>query len=322
MSAQPVANDMPVPNDTRRAIIEEADGTAYRTLWRAHTVALSVGGAAHGDFAAHSIATSPAAVVPGALYFAHGELDAAAALARGAVGVVSTLPARGAHVLVDDIDEALAKLARAARNRARATIIAEAGFSCGSAPAALYDALDRASRGLAYAPDVEEGLHAGMAGLAADRSYALFGVSADDSIESLRPHLFVGGREMSRAEGIRAGAALQRGGAAVLPADHPDFACWRAAALDVGAQVYGYGRKASSDICLLDAVRGSDGGWLVTAEMMGQRMCYALGDHFGDACASLAVLGAMRAAGASLGCAALALQPACDEVPGKRAAAM
>lgn len=302
MSAQPV------PTATRRAIIEESDGTAYRSLWRAHTVALSVGGEAHGDFAAHSVATVPAKVLPGALYFAHGEVDAAAAQARGAVGIVTTRPVRGAHVLVDDVEAALAQLARAARNRARATIIAHAGLAGSAAPLTLLDALDRASRGFAYAGDSSEALVTGLAGLAADRSYALFAIDSLDSIEVLRPHLFIGGRQTDRAEGIRAGASLQPGGAAVLPADHPDFAAWRAAALDAGAQVFGYGRKPSSDICLLDAVRSGDRGWLVTAEMMGHRLCYALDDGFGDACGSLAVLGAMRAAGASLGCAALALQ--------------
>lgn len=306
MSAQPV------PNDTRRAIIEEADGTAYRTLWRAHTVALSVGGEAHGDFAAHSVAVNPARVLPGALYFARGEIDAVAALARGAVGLVSTRPVRGAHVLVADIDEALARLARAARNRARATVLAHAGFSGVAIPDALFVALDRASRGLAFAPDLADGLDTGIAGLAADRSHAIFAIDAAPTIERLRPHIFVGGRDLPREDGIRAGSALLAGGAAVLPADHVDFACWRAAALDAGAQVFGYGRKASADVCLLDAVRGSD-SWLVTAEMMGQRLCFALSDAVvtgsgGDVGAALAVFGAMRASGASLGCAAMALQ--------------
>ncbi|WP_156500466.1 hypothetical protein [Croceicoccus bisphenolivorans] len=309
MSAQPASNDMPVPNDTRRAIIEEAEGTAYRTLWRAHTVALSVGGIAHGDFAAHSIAMSPAKVVPGALYFARGEVDAVAALARGAVGVVSTRPVRGPHVLVDDIDDALARLARAGRNRARATIIAHAGFTLSTVPDALFASLDKASRGLAFAPCPEDCVDAGLAGLAADRSHAIFAIDHAPQIDRLRPHIFIGGRDLDRNEGLRAGGALQSGGAAVLSADHPDFACWRAAALDAGAQVYGYGRKASADICLLDSVRCGSTGWLVTAEMMGQRMCFALDDGFGEACASLAVLGAMRAAGASLGCAALVMQP-------------
>ncbi|HEX2795047.1 MAG TPA: hypothetical protein VHN58_11525 [Croceicoccus sp.] len=303
MSAQPV------PNETRRAIIEESEGTAYRTLWRAHTVALSVGGVAHGDFAAHSIAMSPAKVIPGGLYFARGELDAAAALARGAVGVVSTRPVRGPHILVADIDEALARLARAARNRARATVIAHAGFACGGVHTALGAALDGATRGLAYVPSCEDGLDPALAGLAADRAHAIFAIGGVPTIDRLRPHLFVGGHLLNRAEGIRASGSLMAGGAAVLPADHPDFACWRAAALDMGAQVYGYGRKASADICLLDAVGGFGGGWLVTAEMMGQRLCFALDDAYGDPCAALAVFGAMRAAGASLGSAALVMQP-------------
>lgn len=309
MSAQAATNDMPVPSQIRRQIIEESEGTAYRTLWRAHTVALSVGGVAHGDFAAHSIAMSPARVLPGALYFARGEIDAVAALARGAVGVVSTRPVRGAHVLVDDIDAALARLARAARNRARATIVAHAGFTDDAVPGAMIDALDRASRGLAYAAAPEDGLDAGLAGLAADRSHAVFAIDGEDDVERLRPHLFVGGRELARDAGIRAGAALRAGGAAVLCADNPDFGAFRAAALDAGAQVFGYGRKASADICLLDAVRGVGGGWLITAEMLGQRMCFALDDAFGDAAAALAVFGAMRAAGVAPGTAALVMQP-------------
>ena len=304
----------PIPTATRLAIIEESDANAPRPLWRAHTVALSTGGEAHGDFAAESLALKLEDVRPGSLYFAKGEPDGAAAFKRGAAGMVSTVPVNAPHVLVADRDAALTRLAAAARNRARATIIALAGFDTRpDIPGALHGALGQASRGLAWSADMDHGLEAGLAGMAADRSYALFGLDGVTNVAPLRPHMMVGGPALESELGCRIAATLGEGGAAVLPADHCDFARWRATALDNGAQVYGFGRKASADIRLLDTVAVAGGALLITAELMGTRLCYSLPHGGIGASASLSIFGAMRAAGASLGAAALALSGSCRD---------
>lgn len=302
----------PVPAATRMAIIEESDAGGERPLWRAHTLALAADGTVHGDFQANHVAFTPGEVKRGSLYIAQGELDAMAALQNGAAGCLSAHRLRGPHVLVDDVHMALARIARASRNRSRATMTALAGFGeCSAIEAVLHDALNRASRGMAWRADTELGVAASLCRLAADRNHALFTLDNADDARALRPHLFVAGPNFNHDIGEAISATLQPGGAAVLPADSCDFAAWRAAALDAGAQVYGYGRKPSADIRLIDTVTLGDGTTLVTADMMGRAMCWSLAEGImgegGDAMNSLAIMGAMRAAGASLGAAALAL---------------
>jgi len=301
----------PVPDAMRMAIIEESDAGGERPLWRAHTLAMAADGTVHGDFAANHVAFTPGEVQRGSLYIAQGEVDAMAALQNGAVGCLSVHRLRGPHVLVDDIHLALARIARASRNRSRATMTALAGFAADSIiDTVLHDALDRASRGMAWSADAELGMAASLCTLAADRNHAIFTLDNADDARALRPHLFVSGPTLDHKVGESIAATLQAGGAAVLPADSCDFAAWRAAALDAGAQVYGYGRKPSADIRLIDTVTLDDGSVLVTADMMGRAMCWSLAEGLfeeGDALESLAIMGAMRAAGASLGAAALAL---------------
>ncbi len=301
----------PVPDATRMAIIEESDAGGERPLWRAHTLAMAADGTVHGDFAANHVAFAPGEVQRGSLYVAHGEIDAVAALQNGAAGCLSVHKLRGPHVLVDDLHMALARIARASRNRSRATMTALAGFGAGSMiDVVLHDALDRASRGMAWIADADLGMAASLCTLAADRNHALFTLDNADDARALRPHLFVSGSHLDHAVGEAISATLQQGGAAVLPADSCDFAAWRAAALDAGAQVYGYGRKPSADIRLIDTVTMEDGTTLVTADMMGRAMCWSLSEGLfedADVLDSLAIMGAMRACGASLGAAALAL---------------
>ena len=301
----------PVPDATRIAIIEDSDAGGDRPLWRAHTLAMATNGTVHGDFAASHVAFTPGEVQRGSLYVAQGEVDAMAALQNGAAGCLSVHRLRGPHVLVDDIHLALARIARASRNRSRATMTVLAGFAPDSLmDVVLHDALDRASRGMAWSADAELGMAASLCTLAADRNHAIFALDNVDDARALRPHLFISGPSLDLATGVGIAATLQHGGAAVLPADSCHFAAWRAAALDAGAQVYGYGRKPSADIRLVDTVTLDDGTTLVTADMMGRAMCWSLAEGLfkeSDALESLAVMGAMRAAGASLGAAALAL---------------
>ena len=316
----------PVPDATRIAIIEDSDAGGERPLWRAHTLAMATDGTVHGDFAASHVAFTPGEVQRGSLYVAQGEVDAMAALQNGAAGCLSVHRVRGPHVRVDDIHLALARIARASRNRSRATMTALAGFAPDTlVDVVLHDALDRASRGMAWSADAELGMAASLCTLAADRNHAIFTLDSVDDARALRPHLFISGPTLDHRTGEGIAATLQQGGAAVLPADSCDFAAWRAAALDAGAQVYGYGRKPSADIRLIDTVTLDDGTTLVTADMMGRAMCWSLAEGLfeeGDALESLAIMGAMRAGGASLGAAALALCGHVDQVEAPLAVAV
>jgi UDP-N-acetylmuramoyl-tripeptide--D-alanyl-D-alanine ligase len=101
---------------------------------------------------------------------------------------------------------------------------------------------------------------------------------------------------------------LEPGGTAVIPADGPHYERLREAALDAGAQVIGFGRSVHAEVRLLDAVAQTNGGSLVTAELGERRICYAIaepGEHW--VTNSLCVMAAVRALGADLGAAGLAL---------------
>jgi UDP-N-acetylmuramoyl-tripeptide--D-alanyl-D-alanine ligase len=98
------------------------------------------------------------------------------------------------------------------------------------------------------------------------------------------------------------------GGTAIIPADSPHFERLKARAENHGAKVVSFGRAPHADVRLLDAVAAPGGGSLVTADMGDRRLCYTIaepGDHW--VTNSLAVMAAVRAAGADLGTAGLAL---------------
>jgi UDP-N-acetylmuramoyl-tripeptide--D-alanyl-D-alanine ligase len=101
---------------------------------------------------------------------------------------------------------------------------------------------------------------------------------------------------------------LEPAGTAVLPIDSRHFPRLRDAAIHCGAQVLSFGKAAGADIRLLDAVPSANGGSLVTAALGERRLCYTVaepGEHW--VTNSLAVMGAVFAAGGDLGAAGLAL---------------
>jgi UDP-N-acetylmuramoyl-tripeptide--D-alanyl-D-alanine ligase len=114
-------------------------------------------------------------------------------------------------------------------------------------------------------------------------------------------------------EGIAAAKAeifggLLPGGTAVIPADSPQFEQLRDAALAAGASVLSFGRAAHADVRLLDVITDASGGSLVTASLLGERLCYTVaepGEHW--VANSACVMAAVRAAGGDLGAAGLAL---------------
>jgi UDP-N-acetylmuramoyl-tripeptide--D-alanyl-D-alanine ligase len=313
-------------------------------LWISAELAEACGGVASGPFQVSGVEIDSRDVVEGDLFFAlkgettdgHNFLEGA--FAKGAAAAVVDRKIAGNHILVPDVNEALGKLAQASRARTSSTsVILGVTGSVGktSVKEALYAALDRASHGRAHRSVKSYNNHVGvplsLARMPAGSQYGVFemGMNHAGEIDALtrqvRPHVAVittiapahienlGSEEAiadAKAEIFR---GLEPGGIAIIPADSPHFARLRAAALLVRAEVVSFGRADHADVRLLDAVPAPGGGSLVTIDMRGgpgegRRLCYTVaapGEHW--VTNSLAIMAAVRAAGADLGAAGLAL---------------
>jgi UDP-N-acetylmuramoyl-tripeptide--D-alanyl-D-alanine ligase len=296
-----------------------------------------MGGTASGDFQIAGVEIDSRDVAEGDLFFAlkgesmdgHRFIDAA--FAKGAAAVVVDRPIDGPHILVEDTMTALERLARAARERSAGKIIGVTG-SVGKTGVkeALFEALDRSSRGAAHRSVKSYNNHVGvplsLARMPARARFGIFEMGMNHAGEiaaltrQVRPDVAVittiapAHIEMLGSEEAIADAkgeifeALEAGGTAIIPADSPHFERLRAKVSLHAASVVSFGRAAHADVRLLDAVPAANGGSLVTADMGDRRLCYTVaapGDHW--VMNSLAVLAAVRAAGGDLGAAGLAL---------------
>lgn len=306
-------------------------------LWVSEALAKAMQGTASDRFQVSGVEIDSRDVMEGDLFFAlrgesmDGHRFVDAAFAKGATAAVVDRPVDGPHVLVKDTTRALQLLAKAARERTDATVIGVTG-SVGktSVKEALFAALDRSSRGRAHRSVKSYNNHVGvplsLARMPARTKYGVFemGMNHAGEIDALtrqvRPHVAVittiapahienlGSEEAIADAKAEIFAGLEAGGTAVIPADSPHFARLRAAAEKAGAKVVSFGRAASADVRLLDAVAAPGGGSLVTADMGDRRLCYTVaspGEHW--VTNSLAVMAAVRAAGGDLGAAGLAL---------------
>ena len=315
-------------------------------LWDADAIAHATGGRAFGDFAVAGVEIDSRDVVEGDLFFAlkgeamDGHRFIPGARLQGAVAVVTDRAVDGPHVLVGDTTAALHALGRAARERSQATIIGVTG-SVGKTGVkeAIFAALDRASRGpggLGTHRSVKSynnhvGVPLSLARMPARSRYGIFEMGMNHAGEiaaltrQVRPHIAVItaiapahienlGSEQAIAdakgeifEGLEATQGGP-GGVAIIPADSPFYARLRDKAQRHAGAVVSFGRAAHADVRLLDAVPAPGGGSLVTADLGDRRLCYSIaepGDHW--VINSLAVIAAVRAAGADLGAAGVAL---------------
>jgi UDP-N-acetylmuramoyl-tripeptide--D-alanyl-D-alanine ligase len=321
-------------------------------LWTAQAIAEATGGSASADFAVSGVEIDSRDALPGDLFFAlkgettdgHRFIDAARA--NGAMAAVTDRPVACPHVLVDDTFAALVALGAASRARSRAVIVGVTG-SVGKTGVkeAIFTALDRASRGGAHRSLKSYNNHVGvplsLARMPSRCRYGVFEMGMNHAGEiaaltrQVRPHIAVataiapahienlGSEEAiadAKGEIFEALEAIDgsAGGIAIIPADTPHYARLRARAEMHAAHVVSFGRADHADVRLLDAVPAAGGGSLVTAEMRGpvmgsRRLCFTVaepGDHW--VANSLAVMAAVRAAGADLGVAGVALA----ELPG------
>lgn len=306
-------------------------------LWTAQAIAEATGGMASGDFQVSGVEMDSRDVRPGDLFVAlrgeamdgHGFVEKA--FAAGAAAVLVDRPVDGPHVLVKDTTQALHALAHAARERAEAVRVGVTG-SVGKTGVkeAIFAALERSSRGHAHRSVRSYNNHVGvpltLARMPARSLYGVFemGMNHAGEIATLtrhvRPHVAVittiapahienlGSIEAIADAKAEIFQALEPGGTAVIPVDVPEFSRLLAAAEKAGARVLSFGRAAAADVRLLDAIPAANGGSLVTAQIADRRLCYTVaepGEHWISN--SLAVLGAVHAAGGDLGAAGLAL---------------
>ena len=317
----------------------EADDDIGLALWSADEIAAATGGTASGTFEVSGCATDSREVQPGDLFIAligaesDGHRFLEGAFARGAAAALVDRPVPWPHVLVESTTQALVDLGHAARaraDRAGAVIIGVTG-SAGKTGVkeALFAALDRGSRGRAHRSVKSYNNHVGVPlSLARTPPRTRFGVyemgmNHAGELAALtrlvRPHIaivttiapahighFAGEEAIAQAK-AEIFEGLEPGGTAIIPADNPHFALLREAAARHAGPVISFGRSASADARLLDAVPA-----LVTAAFSGQlgarKLCYTIaqpGAHWVDN--SLAVMAAVAAAGGDLGSAGLAL---------------
>jgi UDP-N-acetylmuramoyl-tripeptide--D-alanyl-D-alanine ligase len=257
------------------------------------------------------------------------------ALARGAaIAVVepAKLKAAAANApiaFVPDTLEALRALARAARARSPARVVAVTG-SAGKTGTkdALKLALSRDGETHASAASFNNhwGVPLSLARLAESARFAAFelGMNHAGEIEPLtrlvRPHVAIVTtiepvhlEFFPNVEAIADAKAeiflgMEPGGAAVLPRDNPHFERLAAAARAAGVErIAGFGEDARADARILDTALRSDVS-TVRANILGEEIAYkvgAPGKHL--VLNSLAVLAAAKLAGADLAMAALAL---------------
>ncbi len=314
-----------------------ARDTLPLALWSAQEIAAATGGEASGEFQCAGVEMDSRDVRPGDLFVAlkgeamDGHKFVEKAFAAGASAALVDRPVDGPHILVEDTTAALHALAHAARDRTTAKRIAVTG-SVGKTGVkeAIFSALDRSSRGQAHRSVRSYNNHVGvplsLARMPARSRYGVFemGMNHAGEIAELTqhaaPHVAVittiapahienlGSMEaIADAKGEIFGG-LVKDGVAIIPADSEYTARLVDHAEKCNAQVITFGRHASANVRLLDAIPAANGGSLVTAQVGETRLCYSVaepGEHWISN--SLCVLAAVQAAGGDLGAAGLAL---------------
>lgn len=307
-------------------------------LWSAAEIAAATGGTASHDFQAAGVEMDSRDVKPGDVFVAlkgeamDGHRFIEAAFAKGAVAAIVDRPVDFPHVLVADTTAALHALAHAARDRAIEAVRIGITGSVGKTGVkeAIFACLDRASRGAAHRSVRSYNNHVGvplsLARMPARAKFGVFemGMNHQGEIAPLaahaKPHVALittiapahienlGSLEAIADEKAQIFTGLVEGGVAIIPADSEWAERMIGHARACGAKVVTFGRAASADARLLDAIPAAGGGSLVTADLGDRRICYTIaepGEHW--IVNSLGVMAAVRAAGGDLASAGLAL---------------
>jgi UDP-N-acetylmuramoyl-tripeptide--D-alanyl-D-alanine ligase len=239
------------------------------------------------------------------------------------------MPAGAPLLIVNDVLEGMTDLARAARARSKAKVIAVTG-SVGktSTKEALLRALARDGETHASTASFNNhwGVPLSLARLAASAQYAIFEIGMNHAgeitplVKLVRPHVaiittiepvhleFFESIEKIADAKAEIFLGVEPGGAVVLNRDNPQFArlAKHAEAAKI-ARVISFGEHKSAEARLLKLAMQPESS-TVDADILGERVAYKLGapgKHL--VMNSLAVLAAAKLAGADLALAALAL---------------
>jgi UDP-N-acetylmuramoyl-tripeptide--D-alanyl-D-alanine ligase len=320
-----------------------------RPLWRAADAAGATGGTGPADWLAQGVSIDTRTLAAGDLFVAlrgpnhDGHDFVAAAFERGAAAAmvdrpVTGLPAGAALLRVGDTLAGLSALGGFARARSRARIVAVTG-SVGKTGTkeALRLALGACGSTFASAGSLNNhwGVPLSLARMPPDAEYGVFelGMNHPGEIAELtrlvRPHLalittiepahlgFFDSVEAIAEAKAEIFLGFEPGGVAILNRDNRHYPRLAAAANRAGAaEVIGFGADPNAAVRLVDFVSGPLGS-TVEAVVGGVRLRFRLGvpgRHW--VMNALGVLGAARAAGCNLQCAAVALS-GLEALPGR-----
>jgi UDP-N-acetylmuramoyl-tripeptide--D-alanyl-D-alanine ligase len=261
--------------------------------------------------------------------FVDAALKAGAGVAVVARAKRDQFPADAPLLLVDDVLEGLRDLARAARRRTQAKIIAVTG-SVGKTGTKEALRLALSADGETHASAASYNNHWGvplsLARCPADVKYAVFEIGMNHAGEItpltqlVRPHVaivttveavhleYFGSIEKIADAKAEIFTGVEPGGAAVINRDNSQYGRLAAAAKAAGVRVVSFGEHAAADTRLVRHALQSESS-CVHASILGEDVTYKLGapgKHL--ILNSLAVLTAASLAGADLALAALALQ--------------
>ena len=306
-------------------------------LWTAAEAVAATNGRSTRDWSARGVSIDSRTVTPGDLFIAlagpkfDGHDFVAAALERGAAAaLVARVPtgiaADAPLLLVPDTMAALEDLGRASRWRSNARIVGVTG-SVGKTGTkeALKRAFERQGMSFASAGSLNNqwGVPLSLSRMPRETAYGVFemGMNHPGEIDALsrivHPHVAV----ITTVEPAHLGffssveaiadakaeifAGMEPSGAAVLNHDNPHFARLAAAAKTAGiSRIIGFGSHPAAAVKLIDCHLYATAS-AVTACVMGEIIDYCIaiaGRHW--VMNSLAVLGAVKAAGGDVGAAA------------------
>jgi len=307
------------------------------TLWTSEEIARAIGGEAFGEFICDGVAFDSREIVSNDLFLAlkgeqsDGHLFVDTAVKNGASGVIVSENVDTPHIKVIDTQAALDDLAHAARSRCDAVIIGVTG-SAGKTGTkeALFEALDRSSRGKAHRSVKSYNNHVGvplsLSRMPADSQYGIFEMGMNHSGELrdlsaiVRPHIAIittiapAHVEFFKDEAEIATAkaeifeGVEHGGTAILPFDNAHYEQLKQAALNCGLKILSFGMSNDADVHAIEVMKSVDGRSIVTANILDKSLVFNLsqpGDHWVSN--SLAVMAAVSVAGGDLASAGLAL---------------
>lgn len=311
-------------------------------IWKSGEAAAAVNGRATGDWSASGVSIDSRTVRKGDLFIAirgpnaDGHMYVGDALARGAAAAMvagdwaeGQAAADMPLLIVEDTDEGLNALGRAARERGKARVVAITG-SVGktSTKETLAHVLSQQAPTTATVGNLNNqwGLPLSMARMPADSVYGVFelgmnhpgeltplskllhpNVALITTVESVHLEFFESEEAIADAKG-EIFAGMGASGAVILNADNRHFERLKHLAREVGiGRVFSFGASHGADFHLIDW-RIEDGGNHVEADLAGRRILFRTGGtgrHW--ALIGVSVLGAAWLLGADIDAAAAAL---------------